>query len=86
MALSEAEYERIQVLLENLESVRAQLYPKAQTFVDDQISRFSQYGNRMLVSPKQKQWLEDLHREFCKEAPELPGENESPWEDDDPRF
>lgn len=74
MALTEAEDEWLLVLLENLEERRALLYPKAQAFLDDQISRHSQYGTRMLLSPKQKQWLTDLHKEYCPDA-ELPDPN-----------
>lgn len=72
--LTEAESEWLTVLLENLEERRALLYPKAQQFLDDQIARHSQYNTRMLLSPKQKQWLTDLHKEYCPDV-DLPDPN-----------
>ena len=85
MALTEGEVEWMRVLLENLEAERKKLYPRAQSFVDDQIARFQQYESRMLVSPKQKQWLTDLHREFCPGC-ELPDPTEGAKISDKPDY
>lgn len=85
MSLYPAKFEWLKVLLDDLQSVRGQLYSRAQSFVDDQVKRADEYGERMFLSPKQEKWLKDLHAEFCPGS-KLPNPEEpSPQGDyDDP--
>jgi hypothetical protein len=82
MAITDEQNERLGLLLENLIAVRAQLTPSSQRFVDDQVKRHDQYGDRIFMSPKQWQWLEDLHREHCSDM-KLPGDSNGETGDDD---
>jgi hypothetical protein len=65
MALSEAQNEWLTVLLENLSTVRSKLQGRSRDFVDDQVKRHDEYGERMFLSPKQKAWLISLHEQHC---------------------
>lgn len=62
--MTPAQDERLTLILQGLEPCRKELYAKARDFVDDQIKRHDQYGQRMFVSPRQIKWLEDLYKEF----------------------
>lgn len=63
--LTESENEYLQVLLENLTSVRKSLNERAQSFLDETVARHEQWGNRIKLSPKQWAWLEGLHKDKC---------------------
>jgi ribosome assembly protein YihI (activator of Der GTPase) len=87
------QFERLTMILEGLQAVRGELYPNAQKFIDDQIERLEQYGERMMVSPKQDKWMTDLYREFVGTDPELVASAEKPQgrpgdrnDDDDPGY
>lgn len=71
MALTEAENDWLTVVLENLSERRQLLNPREQDFLDSTIARHSQYDIRTMVSPKQFQWLGDIHKRYCPDA-ELP--------------
>lgn len=84
MPLSDEQNERLVLILDGLQAVRAQLYERARTFVDDQIERHAKYSAAMFLSPKQEKWLRDLYREFVGTEPEEISTNR--MEDDrDPR-
>lgn len=72
MALTEEQDAHLTEVLDDLGSVRDDLYPKAKQFVEDQIARHETYGARMFLSPKQLNWLHDLQREFCQPRPANP--------------
>jgi hypothetical protein len=57
-------------MIDELAPVAAEgkLYGAANGFVNDQVERKKQYGERMFVSPKQVAWLERLHEEFVGTA------------------
>lgn len=69
MPLTQEEDSHLTEVLNDLEAVQDDLYPKAKQFVQDQIERHKQYGARMFLSPKQLQWLHDLQKEFCQAKP-----------------
>lgn len=83
MALSETALERLNIQLENLTSVAAKLPTRAKAFVEDQVKRVDQWGSKIIMSPKQVQWLDDLHKEYCADAPPLPGDDDRERDEDD---
>lgn len=78
MALSDEQHERLELILDGLEAVRAKLNDRSRTFVDDQIARHEKYGQQMFLSPKQEKWLTGLYKEFVGTEPEVVGTNEEP--------
>jgi len=70
--------ERLRTILENLETVIKNLDPRPKDFVQQTMDRYEKYGSRILLSDKQFDWLENLHKEYCSHAPPLP-----PIDDDD---
>lgn len=89
--LSSAEYVQLKDLLTDFEGVVDQLKGNSKSFVEDQISRHAKYGDRMFISPKQMQWLRDLHSEYigtvshstAKEERELGDEDDDRGDDMD---
>ena len=64
------------------------LYEAANGFVNDQVERKKEYGERMFISPKQIAWLDKLHDEFVGTAePQEPkgidGRRDDPRSDED---
>src|SRR5262245_8599115 len=70
--LTDDQNERIKIMLENLETVLENLNERSQDFVQQTIDRYSTYGPRLMFSSRQWDWLENLHAEFCPDAPPLP--------------
>jgi len=64
--------ERLKIILENLETVFDNLDPRPKDFVQQTMDRYEKYGERILLSDKQWDWLENIHREHCSNAPDLP--------------
>ncbi len=58
------EYDELKTMLTDLAAVVDQLKGNSQNFVRDQIDRHNKYGERMFVSPKQLDWLKNLHEEY----------------------
>lgn len=71
MALSDRECELLEAMLEALEPVSARLTAKSRQFVSDQRNRYAEWGNRMMLSPKQWNWLHELYEEFVGPLSEL---------------
>lgn len=64
------EYSRVSLVIDELAPLAAEgkLYDAANGFVNDQVERKKQYGERMFISPKQIAWLDKLHEEFVGTA------------------
>lgn len=65
-------FERLSVMLDNLSTQLGVMKDRQKDFVEQTIERFANYGKTTRLSDKQWNWLEDLHREYCPNAPELP--------------
>lgn len=78
MPLSDDQHERLELILDGLEAVRAKLSERSRTFVDDQIARHAKYGQQMFLSPKQEKWLTDLYEEHVGTKPEAVGTSYAP--------
>ena len=63
--LDASEYARMALVIDELAPLaeEGKLYEAANNFVNDQVERKKQYGERMFLSPKQIAWLERLHEE-----------------------
>lgn len=66
--LNPAERERMEELLQALEPECKRMDERARGFVEDQIARFNQYGERMFCSPKQWAWLNSLYEQYVDRA------------------
>lgn len=84
MALTEAQNQRITVLLQALEPHVGQMTGASPGFVQNQVQRHNQYGDQMFISPKQIAWLEDLYSQYCGPTTELPQEEDPSADYDDP--
>lgn len=61
-------YERTTRAIELLDSLTDNtelMKDNAAEFVTDMYDRWHLYGDALLVSDRQLEWLEDLHREHC---------------------
>lgn len=65
MAISEEKNEWLTGVLQDLEPETKNMGQASQNFVRDQIKRHSQYNEAIFISPKQEQWLRDLHQKYC---------------------
>jgi hypothetical protein len=85
--ISDAENVRLLAMLENLSTVLDQLDERPQEFIKTTLERYDKYEQRIMLSAKQWEWLDDLHRKYCKHAPPLPsvkaGEGGDRLDDDD---
>jgi hypothetical protein len=85
--ISDAENTRLLAMLENLSTVLDQLDERPQEFVKTTLERYDKYEQRIMISPKQWDFLQSLHDRHCKHAPPLPsvksGEANDRLEDDD---
>ena len=63
--LDASEFSRVSQIIDELAPLAEEgsLYEAANNFVNDQVERKKQYGERMFISPKQIAWLERLHEE-----------------------
>jgi len=73
-------YSKFNQILSELEPILGTLKEVPRNFVSDQIERNKQYGERVLVSPKQMAWLERLHEEFIGDT-----DHQQDTDDRDPR-
>lgn len=74
MAITEQQNERLTLLLEALEPETKKMDDRSRGFVEDQIHRHQQYGERILISPKQWAWLESLYQKHVGALAELPSD------------
>lgn len=77
MPLSDEQYTLLQQILQGLEPEVKNLNPSSQNFVKDQLDRLDRYGQQILLSPKQWNWLKDLYE---KNVGVLPGGEDDPDE------
>lgn len=68
--LEAEEFSRVSQIIDELAPLaeEGKLYEAANNFVNDQVDRKKQYGERMFISPKQVAWLERLHEEHVGTA------------------
>lgn len=71
--MTSEEYDRYQMILQQLADVRGEMNARSQSFYDDQVKRFDEYGERTFMSPKQKSWLESLYEDHVGPLANLEG-------------
>jgi hypothetical protein len=64
MSLTDEENELLTDMLRDLESELKNMTPSSKQFVQDQIERHEKYGQEMRLSPKQRNWLNDLYHKL----------------------
>lgn len=82
--LDEKDYAEFSRILEELTPEINNMKETPAGFVRDQITRNNQYGERTLVSPKQFNWLKQLHEEFVGDTQHDKAEDGP--DPNDPRF
>lgn len=73
MALNDEQFEKISLMLEQLKPVLDNIKGRSKGFVEDQLSRHEEYGQKMFFSPKQWDWLEDIYTEYVGPMKNLEG-------------
>lgn len=74
MPLTVEQDERLTLLLQGLEPCLKEVGPSSRKFVEDQIARHGEYGDRVFMLPKQWAWLIDLYKKHV--GGELPGDDD----------
>lgn len=82
-ALTDAQHQRLQTILEALEPELKRVYPAGARFVEDQLERFARYGQDTRMSPKQWKWIEDIYKEFAAQPEAAEAEDHDPRDDED---
>jgi hypothetical protein len=76
MAITEELFNEMKDKVTDLNAINGELYQSAQGFITDQAARLEQYGQRIFLSPKQVNWIRDLHEKYCGTAPAQPARQE----------
>lgn len=63
-ALNEQDYAKFNQMLEELEPEVSRMNGSPHNFMTDMIQKNREYGERVFVSPKQLNWIKQLHEEY----------------------
>lgn len=85
-ALNEKDYAEFNRILEELAPEIDNMKETPQSFVSDMVEKNKLYGERVFVSPKQFNWLKQLHEEFVGNIAFDKGDDEDGPDPNDPRF
>lgn len=64
MSMSLDDVEQLTQLLSELKDIEIKLNDRERGFVFDVAERLTKYGDRTYMSPKQRQWLDDIHAKY----------------------
>lgn len=69
MPLNDSDYTKLQTILQGLEGELPRLNDRSAQFVRDQIKREKEWGQDIMLSPRQWEWLESLYQDKVGSLP-----------------